>query len=130
VALISSEQVASFVRRDATGGEGNVSLAVALESLPRDLDLVLAEGFSWEPIPRLVLHRSGEEPRPEHVGPGEVVERVCVPDSPGGKPPFFPDSLIESIVQKLRSRIDGIDRAFRSSDGAERRAGAVNRSSA
>jgi molybdopterin-guanine dinucleotide biosynthesis protein MobB len=54
VALISCDQIASFWRRDGEAGR-DVSLADAMATLPGGLDLVLAEGFSWEPIPRIAV---------------------------------------------------------------------------
>jgi molybdopterin-guanine dinucleotide biosynthesis protein B len=104
VALISREQVATFARA-AGQGERDVSLAAALHGLPEGLDVVLAEGFSWESIPRVVLFRGGEEPAPEHVGHGEVLTRVRAPRAPEGGPPDFPDALIESLVGLIEARI-------------------------
>ena len=104
VALISREQVATFTR--AAGRCANeVSLGVALEGLPQRLDVVLAEGFSWEPVSRVVLFRDGEEPAPEHVEPGEVLARVCAPLAPGGEPAAFSDTLIESLIGRIEARI-------------------------
>ena len=104
VALISREQVATFTR--AAGRCANeVSLGVALEGLPQRLDVVLAEGFSWEPVSRVVLFRDGEEPAPEHVEPGEVLARVCAPLAPEGEPPAFSDTLIESLIGLIEARI-------------------------
>ena len=80
VALVSCEQVATFTRLDdATAGDP--SLAVALRTLPAELDLVLVEGFSWEPIPRIVVVGPGGAPAPEHVARGEVLvvnDNFCV----------------------------------------------------
>jgi len=104
VALISREQVATF-KRAAGSGEKDVSLAAALEGLPRRLDVVLAEGFSWESVPRVVLFRSGEEPAPEHIEPAEVLARVCAPRAPEGEAPAFSDTLIESLIGLIEARI-------------------------
>jgi molybdopterin-guanine dinucleotide biosynthesis protein B len=104
VALISREQVATFARTAGSGAK-DVSLAAALEGLPEGLDVVLAEGFSWESIPRVVLFRSGEEPAPEHVERGEVLARVCAPPAPEGEPPAFSDALIESLIELIEARI-------------------------
>jgi molybdopterin-guanine dinucleotide biosynthesis protein MobB len=108
VALISHQQVATFIRTEPAA-ETDVSLADALAGLPRDLDLVLAEGFSWEPIPRVVLFRQHEEPAPEHIERGEVIERVCVPSAPPGKPPLFSETLIDSLVRLVVARIAEMD---------------------
>jgi molybdopterin-guanine dinucleotide biosynthesis protein B len=106
VALISREQVATFVRHDPAPGEGDVSLAAVLASLPRGLDLVLAEGFSWEPIPRFVLVRAGEQPLPEHLAQGEVVDVVAIPAPTEGQPPRFPDSQVESLARQVIHRLE------------------------
>jgi len=110
VALISREQVATF-KRAAGGGEKDVSLAAALEGLPQGLDVVLAEGFSWESVPRVVLFRSGEEPAPEHVESAEVLARVCAPRAPEGGAPAFPDTLIESLIGLIEARIGVVGEA-------------------
>lgn len=104
VALISREQVATFTRAEGRGAK-EVSLAAALEGLPSRLDVVLAEGFSWESVPHVVLFRSGEEPAPEHLEHGEVLARVCAPNAPEGEPPAFSDTLIESLIQLIEARI-------------------------
>jgi molybdopterin-guanine dinucleotide biosynthesis protein MobB len=106
VTLISREQIASF-RRAEGDGAGEVSLAAALAALPRGLDVVLAEGFSWEPIPRVVLFHASEEPRREHLEGGEVLELVSVPTSSCGKPPVFSDALIESLVRTVAATVAG-----------------------
>jgi molybdopterin-guanine dinucleotide biosynthesis protein B len=104
VALISRDQVATFTRAAGRGAK-DVSLAAALEGLPQRLDVVLAEGFSWEPVPRVVLFRSGEEPAPEHVERGEVLARVCAPRAPEGEPPTFSEELVESLIRLIEARI-------------------------
>lgn len=106
VALISREQVATFARRAPGAGE-EVSLAAALASLPPHLDLVLAEGFSWEPIPRIVLARRGEAPAREHCTRGEVLQIVRVPDPPQDARPVYPEALIESLARALAARVPG-----------------------
>jgi molybdopterin-guanine dinucleotide biosynthesis protein B len=107
VALVSRDQVATFTRAVGRGAK-DVSLAAALEGLPEKLDVVLAEGFSWESIPRVVLFRNGEEPAPEHVEPGEVLVRVCAPRAPEGEPPVFSDTLIESLIGLIEARIGAV----------------------
>lgn len=97
VALVSREQLATFVRRNDEGPR----LAAALASLPHGLDLVLAEGFSWESIPRFVLVPEGEEPLPEHLKHGPVLERIAVPPPVAGRRPHHPPALIERLVDAL-----------------------------
>ena len=104
VALISREQIATFTRAERGVGE-EVSLADTLATLPMELDIVLAEGFSWEPIPRVVLVRDEEEPAPAHVENGEVLEVVNAPGPPFDEKPEFPDSLIETLIQLLEAQV-------------------------
>jgi molybdopterin-guanine dinucleotide biosynthesis protein B len=104
VALVSREQIATFVRRDDRT-RGEVSLLAALAALPRGLDLVLVEGFSWEPIPRIVLVPGREAPAPEHLVPGEVLDLVRVPAPPPGGPPVFPDRPIAALAEGIASRV-------------------------
>jgi len=82
-----------------------VSLAEALATLPRDLDLVLAEGFSWEPIPRVVLLRDDEEPAPAHVQSGEVLDVVNIPNPPYGEKPEYPETLVAMLTHMLEARV-------------------------
>jgi molybdopterin-guanine dinucleotide biosynthesis protein MobB len=109
VALISREQLATFTRRAAGAGE-DVSLAEALAGLPGGLDVVLAEGFSWEPIPRLVLRADASEPPPPaHVENGEVIEIVTLAVAADGGRPDLPDALINSLAQTLAARAERPD---------------------
>jgi len=71
VALISTEQVAVFRRLDGSLVRPP-ALADALAALPPSLDFVLAEGFAWEPIPRVVLVGPDETPRSEHLECGSA----------------------------------------------------------
>jgi molybdopterin-guanine dinucleotide biosynthesis protein B len=120
VALISREQIATFARLERGVGE-EVSLAEALAMLPGDLDLVLAEGFSWEPIPRVVLLRDGEEPAPAHVESGEVFDVVSVPDPPYGDKPEYPEALIEMLTHMLEACVRETGGTRHASGGAARR---------
>jgi molybdopterin-guanine dinucleotide biosynthesis protein B len=106
VGLISREQVATFARRHEAEGE-EVSLSAALAALPDGLDVVLAEGFSWEPIPRLVLSSGVEETAPKYLGPGEVLDIVTVPSPLEGRPPDFSTELVESLARIIAARVRG-----------------------
>lgn len=127
VALISRDQVATFTRAPRHS-DTDVQLACALATLPRNLDVVLAEGFSWEPIPRVLLVPRAEEPRREHLDSGEVLAQILVPASSPGKQPVFSDPLIESLVQAVMdrmartSRASGADRGDGGASPASRRA--------
>ena len=98
VALACDGQLASFVRRDAAGP---VRLAEALALLPDGLDLVLVEGFSWEPIPRVVIVREGRAPRAEHLRSGPVLRTVRVAEHAPGTKPAFSDDLVEALAGEI-----------------------------
>lgn len=101
VALVSREQLATFTRL-TTPESDEVSLERALSSLPPDLDLVLVEGFSWEPIPRIVLTAGASPPPPEHGAAGRVLRTVAVPPS-AGRQPYFSSELVGSLVSDLEA---------------------------
>lgn len=104
VALISTEQVAVF-RRLAGSLARPPALADALAALPPSLDLVLAEGFAWEPIPRVVLVGPDETPRSEHLECGEVVTIVRMPPALDTKPQLparFVESLADDVLAHAR----------------------------
>lgn len=96
VVLLSGEQVAAFVRRT-----GPPSIEAALAALPADLDLVLAEGFSWEPIPRVVVTGPGREPRREDWTGGGVIAVVEVRAYPPSAPPSFDPAQVDALVRTL-----------------------------
>jgi molybdopterin-guanine dinucleotide biosynthesis protein B len=104
VALISREQLASFVRRVADDGPG-APLVSALASLPPGLDLVLVEGFSWEPVPRLVLVPESEEALADHLTHGRVLEVVSVPKTAQGEKPDYPDSLVDRLAEQIVAQL-------------------------
>ncbi len=103
VALISREQLATFTRRSVDASV-DVSLDTALTSLPGDLDVVLVEGFSWEPIPRFVLVPEAGAPIPEHLSRGEVLGIVRVAEAPEGTKPTFPRSLVAAVASEIERR--------------------------
>jgi molybdopterin-guanine dinucleotide biosynthesis protein B len=104
VALISRQQLATFTRRSADASPG-VSLDTALTSLPRGLDVVLVEGFSWEPIPRFVLVPDAESPNPDHLSRGEVMGILRVPATPDGLKPSFSQTLVEAVTGEIELRV-------------------------
>ena len=103
VSLVSRQQLATFTRR-SDDASLDVSLDTALASLPGDLDVVLVEGFSWEPIARFVLVPEPGEPIPEHLSRGEVLGIVRVAAAPEGSKPSFPRSLIEAMAGEIERR--------------------------
>jgi molybdopterin-guanine dinucleotide biosynthesis protein MobB len=104
VALISRQQLATFTRRSDDAGP-DVSLDTALASLPGDLDVVLVEGFSWEPIPRFVVVPDSESAIPEHLSRGEVLGILRVPAKPDRSKPSFPQTLVESVAGEIELRV-------------------------
>jgi molybdopterin-guanine dinucleotide biosynthesis protein B len=103
VALVSGRQVACFAR-PAPGGP---RLRDALAALPPGLDLVLVEGFSWEPIPRVVIAATGDARLREHLGGGEVIAVLASPPAPPDGPPRFEASWLASLTEILASRARG-----------------------
>ena len=104
VALISAEQLAIFARRRGREGE-DVSLAAALQSLPQGLELVLVEGFSWEPIPRILVLPGSEAPLPGHSECGEVLQIVQSDPQPQGGKPSYSQDLIDALADLLIARV-------------------------
>ena len=104
VALVSGQQLATFTRRSGDASP-DVSIDTALASLPRGLDVVLVEGFSWEPIPRFVLVPDSEPPIPEHLSRGEVLRILRVPAKSDGSKPSFSQALVESLATEIELRV-------------------------
>lgn len=110
VALVSGEQLATFVRRDGSDAPES-SFAAALDALPRDLDVVLAEGFSRAPIPRIVLLRGLQAPRREHVVRGTVIAVVRLPADADDRRPEFSERLVQSLASAVAARLTRRPRA-------------------
>jgi molybdopterin-guanine dinucleotide biosynthesis protein MobB len=102
VALLSPEQAVTFARRSAPP-----SLEAALAALPPDLDLVLAEGFSWEPIPRVVVTGPGHPPKPDDLAGGEVIAVAEVETYPEGGPPRFAAGTFAAVEAAIVERLLG-----------------------
>jgi len=100
VALVSAVQVATFAR-PAPGGP---RLHDALAALRPGLDLVLVEGFSWEPVPRVVIAAPGDARLREHLRSGEVIAVLAAPPAPPGRPPRFEPGWLASLTATLASR--------------------------
>ena len=118
VALISGQQLATFTRRSGEAGP-DVSIDTALASLPSGLDVVLVEGFSWEPIPRFVLVPDSEPPIPEHLSRGEVLRILPVPAKSDGSKPSFPQELVESLAAEIELRVQEGSADLAVGDGAD-----------
>jgi molybdopterin-guanine dinucleotide biosynthesis protein B len=112
VALVSCEQLATFTRLDGPG-VGEPSLPAALGALPPDLDLVVVEGFSWEPIPRVVVVGPGEAPAREHFARGEVLAIVEGTPDPERRCAAFPGALVEALARVIGGRVEAAPPAGR-----------------
>ncbi|MFQ5697572.1 MAG: molybdopterin-guanine dinucleotide biosynthesis protein B [Myxococcota bacterium] len=99
VALAMPGQIATFVRRDPT----RPSLSEALAALPADLDLVLVEGFAWEPIPRWVLlPPDGSDLRGDlALDRAEILGVLRAPERPEGRRPHFEPTTVETLARML-----------------------------
>jgi molybdopterin-guanine dinucleotide biosynthesis protein MobB len=102
VALLSPQQSVTFTRRDAPP-----SLAAALAALPLDLDLVLAEGFSWEPIPRVAVVGPGRPPKLDDLTGGEVIAMAKVQAYPPGEPAVFSETTLAAVEAAIVGRLVG-----------------------
>jgi len=110
VALASREQLATFVRR-TEAGRHQPSLAAALETLPGDLDVVLAEGFSWESIPRIAVAEGSETLGRRELAAGSVIAVVQPSSRPCGSPPVFSQGVIEALACEVALRAgDAVER--------------------
>jgi molybdopterin-guanine dinucleotide biosynthesis protein B len=105
VALVSCEQLATFTRLDEPGA-GEPSLAAALGALPADLDLVAVEGFSWEPIPRIVVVGAGEAPAREYLARGETLAIVEGVPCPERRCAEFSGALVEELARAIQARVE------------------------
>jgi len=104
VALVSREQMAVFTRRTATTDSG-VALSEALSALPRGLEVVLVEGFSWEFLPRFLVLPEGEDPIPSHLRCGEVIRTIVLPATPKGTRLDVPKGLISELADEVVRRL-------------------------
>jgi molybdopterin-guanine dinucleotide biosynthesis protein B len=100
VALVSAAQIATF----APSAPGGPRLADALAALPAGLDLVLVEGFSWEPVPRVVIAAAGDARLREHLRSGEVIAVLASPPAPPDGPPQFEPGWLASLTDAIAAR--------------------------
>ncbi len=105
VGLISEDQLATFTRLKASPDDAKHSLDEVLGTLPADLDIVLAEGFSWEAIPRFVVVPGDEECIPEHRALSQVIRLIRVPKPRSGEKSELPAELVESVVDEIMRKI-------------------------
>jgi molybdopterin-guanine dinucleotide biosynthesis protein MobB len=98
VALAAQNQIATFVRRDTPP-----RLADALASLPAGLDIVLVEGFSWEPIPRYRVQPEGSTPGDAHQDHGPLLGTIVVRANRKRGEPLFPPHVVEGLIRDIAS---------------------------
>jgi molybdopterin-guanine dinucleotide biosynthesis protein B len=99
VALAMPGQVAVFRRTTAR----RPRLVEALAGLPPDLDVVLVEGFAWEPIPRYVLLPPDGRDERGDVEAGTVLRVIHAPPAPPDGPPLFDAALVRELVREIMS---------------------------
>ena len=104
VALASREQTA-VLHRSACGFGADPVLETALRLLPRDLDVVVVEGFSWAPISRVVLVQEGEPPRKEFLTRGSVLCILWVSPPPEGEKAAFPPHVVARVVDDVARHV-------------------------
>ncbi len=106
VALAMPGQIAVFERRPPR----RPSLAEALAALPRDLDVILVEGFHWESIPRYVVLAQDRRAPLRYSARGPVLGVIVAPARAADAPPAFD----EAVVRRLAREIAPATRARRS----------------
>ena len=104
VALVSRDRLVCFQRLPEEAA-AEASLARALAALPPHLDAVLVEGFTWEPIPRVVLVGGREAPRHEHLASGEVIRILRTRPTPEGDSVIFPPGTVDAVVRDVLARV-------------------------
>jgi molybdopterin-guanine dinucleotide biosynthesis protein B len=104
VALASPHQLAVF-RRVAGPSPRDPDLSAAIALLPGDLDVVMVEGFAWEPIPRFVVVGGREAPRKELITPGSLLAILRVTDRLENGRPIYPRSVIERVADDVLRRV-------------------------
>lgn len=109
VAVASGTQIATF-QRIPGGVARDPALAEAMTALPDDLEVVLVEGFAWEPIPRLVLVRDREAPRKELASRGPLLAIVRVTERRDDGRPVYARSLVARLVEEILRRVRRTDR--------------------
>ncbi len=95
VALAGQNQIATFVRRETPPRLGD-----ALLSLPAGLDVVLVEGFAWEPIPRYLVLPEGFTDTSRYSEHGPILGTFV----PKGEP-LFPPEVIEELAREVADLI-------------------------
>jgi molybdopterin-guanine dinucleotide biosynthesis protein MobB len=102
VALAMPGQIATFARQSP----GRPSLECALETLPDDLDVILVEGFAWEPIPRYALLPSdGTDARGDLTDP-LLVRAIRMPRPGEDAGPLQLDpALVRGLALEIAERI-------------------------
>jgi molybdopterin-guanine dinucleotide biosynthesis protein MobB len=101
VALAMPGQVSVFAGRPPDSAR----LVDALEAVPDGLDVILVEGFLWEPIPRYVLlPPDGDDERGYTTAPG-LLRVLAAPSAVDGEPPAFPRVLVVEIAGEIIEQV-------------------------
>jgi molybdopterin-guanine dinucleotide biosynthesis protein len=89
------DQIATFTRRDA-----RPRLQDAIDTLPAGLDVVLVEGFLWEPIPRYVLLPEDGADERGYLESASILRVIrCPRPVDDGPPPFEPELVVEVATE-------------------------------
>jgi molybdopterin-guanine dinucleotide biosynthesis protein MobB len=96
VALSMPDQIATFTRRGT-----QPKLQDALDTLPAGLDVVLVEGFLWEPIPRYVLLPHDGADERGYLESASVLRVIHCPLPAGDAPPAFEAELVLEIATEI-----------------------------
>ena len=100
----SREQAAVF-HQSACGFGADPELQATLRLLPKDLDVVVVEGFSWAPISRVVLVQEAQPPRKEFLTRGSVLCILWVSPPPEGEKPAFPPRVVARVVDDVARHV-------------------------
>lgn len=97
VALAMPGQIATFQRM----AKRRPDLAEVIATLPADLDVILVEGFHWEPIPRYVVMAHDRRAPLRYTARGTVLGVIVAPMSAAEAPPAFDPKLVERLARSI-----------------------------
>jgi molybdopterin-guanine dinucleotide biosynthesis protein B len=96
VALAGPDQIATFTRRERAP-----RLEDALQTLPEDIEVVLVEGYMWEPIPRYVLLPPQSEETDRYLGAHPILRVIHPPPTAAGERPDFDPGLVAELAAEI-----------------------------
>lgn len=97
VALAMPGQIATFQRI----APRRPRLEEAIATLPRDLDVILVEGFHWEPIPRYVVLAQDRRAPLRYSARGEVLGVIVAPERAPDAAPVFDDAVVLRLAREI-----------------------------